>query len=142
MTATDDPADWRRRKIRDWLLQLLRFAITQEASDHASAVSMADEMDAVGLRWRPSGSTFFVRTTEEVCRAIVSADDPTRLTVLQRHARLIDDPRLRRAFEDVVGIGQISGISLGSSSELTEVQPKRRMRRSGDLWKGLRGRAR
>jgi hypothetical protein len=45
--------DWRDRKLQDWLLLLLRFAVTQDPADQLAVLALADEIDAVGLKWRP-----------------------------------------------------------------------------------------
>ena len=98
--------DWLAGRIREWLLLLLRFAITCDPADKAAALAMANEIDALGQRrhvWAPS---FFRRTTEEVCKAIIAPDDPRRISVLKKHIARIDDPRLRRAFHAVVNIEQ------------------------------------
>ena len=42
--------DWRDRKIREWLLLLLRFAVTQEPTDQGAALAVADELDSLGVR--------------------------------------------------------------------------------------------
>jgi hypothetical protein len=59
--------DWRAGRIREWLLLLLRFAITCDPKDQAAAFSIADEIDALGHQWRPSAPSFFRRTSGEVC---------------------------------------------------------------------------
>ena len=102
------PDDWPRRKLREWLLLLLRFAVTREAADEAAAKGMADELDAVGLRASSAVPGFFLRTTAELCAAIVAADGPARSAVLKQHLGRIDDRRLRRAFAAAVGIDQAS----------------------------------
>ena len=38
--------DWRDRQVREWLLLLLRFAITREQSDRSAVLAMADELDS------------------------------------------------------------------------------------------------
>jgi hypothetical protein len=98
--------DWRAERIREWLLLLLRFAVTRNAKDEASASAMADEIDALGRRWRPSAPGFFRRTTDEVCKAMGAPDDAKRATILKKHLARIDDPRLRRAFAAAAGIEQ------------------------------------
>src|SRR5262249_59558238 len=70
-------------RIREWLLLLLRFAITRDGKDQAAALAMADEIDALGQRWRPSAPSFFRRTSGEVCEAIVARVDPTRDAILK-----------------------------------------------------------
>ena len=77
--------DWRAGRIREWLLLLLRFAITCDPKDQAAAFAMADEIDALGLEWRPSAPSFFRRTSGEVCAAITVLEDPRRITILEKH---------------------------------------------------------
>jgi hypothetical protein len=96
--------DWRASRIREWLLLLLRFAITCDPKDQAAVFAMADEIDALGQQWRPSAPSFFRRTSGEVCKAITARDDPKRASILKRHIARIDDPRLRRAFQAVIGL--------------------------------------
>jgi hypothetical protein len=60
--------DWRAGRIREWLLLLLRFAITRNTKDQAAALAMADEIDALGHRWRPSAPSFFRRTSDRRAR--------------------------------------------------------------------------
>ena len=90
--------DWPAERIREWLLRLLRFAVTRDAKDEAAALAMGDEIDAIGQRWRPPGPTFFRRTTDEVCKAITAPDGVERATILKKHLVRIDDARMRRAF--------------------------------------------
>ena len=37
--------EWRTKKVRDWLLAILRFAVTLEQTDRTSVLAMAEEMD-------------------------------------------------------------------------------------------------
>jgi hypothetical protein len=113
--------DWQDGRIREWLLLLLRFAITCDPKDKAAALAMAD---ALGQQCHPSAPTFFRRTTEEVCRAIIAPDDPRRISILKKHIGRIDDPRLRRAFHAVVDIEQ--------RSPFAPSEAKRQ-----NLWRGL-----
>jgi hypothetical protein len=114
--------DWRADRIREWLLLLLRFAITRDARDETAALALADEIDALGLRWRPSAPSFFRRTSGEVCKAIVAPDDPKFAAILKKHIARIDDPRLRRAFQAAVEPEQGARVSF----------------KRPDLWAGLR----
>jgi hypothetical protein len=116
--------EWRAMRIREWLLLLLRFAITRDAKDEAAALALADEIDALGLRWRPSAPSFFRRTCREVCQAIAAPDDPKRAAILKQHLARIDDPRLRRAFQAAV--------------EPEQGAPGASKRKRPDLWTGLR----
>jgi hypothetical protein len=123
--AATGPQDRRADQLREWLLLLLRFAITHEAKDEAAAWAMADEIDALGLRWRPSAPNCFRRTSVEVCKAIAAPAGRERVTVLRKHLARIDDLRLQRAFEAAVELEQGSP---RASSEITQ----------RNLWTGLR----
>jgi len=122
-----DPAsqDWRDKKIREWQLLLLRFAIMREPADRSAVSAFAEELDSVGFSWRPATPSFFRRTSEEVCAAIKAEDTPKQMAVLRKHASRIVDLRLRRAFEGAVGLHQ-------SSCK----QPTLKRKESG-LWNGL-----
>ena len=50
MDSKFDVHAWHEQKLRDWLLLLLRFAITREASDQSAVLSMANELDSLGGR--------------------------------------------------------------------------------------------
>jgi hypothetical protein len=116
-----------QQRIRDWLLLLLRFAITRDPKDEAAAFAMADELDALGLHWRPSAPGFFLRASREVCTAIVEPTGARRTEILRKHARRIDDPRLRQAFQAAVDLYH-------SATRTKRLGVKR-----ADLWKGLKG---
>jgi len=113
--------DWRDRKLREWLLLLLRFAVTREAADRWAVLVMADELDSLGMRWRPAAPSFFVRTSNEICDAILTDHDARSHALLRRHVARIDDPRLRRAFRAAVDLQQPEQQIFGSA-----------------LWRGLR----
>jgi hypothetical protein len=120
--------DWRGRKLQEWLLLLLRYAVTRAASDRSAALAMADELDSLGGQWRPAARRFFLKTTEEVCLAIPAVNDRHNYRVLLRHLTRIDDPRLRRAFQ--------AAIDLQQEIELQR-QSKSKGENGQDLWKGL-----
>ena len=125
MEQAERSPDWRAGRVQGWLLLLLRFAITRDPQDEAAALAMADEIDALGLRWRPSAPSFFRRTSAEVCWAITAPDGPKRAGVLKSHVARIDQPPLRRAFQAAVELEQ----------EMPAASPKSRRR---NLWVGLR----
>jgi hypothetical protein len=100
------PQDWGARQVREWLLLLLRFAVTSDPKDQSATLALADEIDARGLEWRPSAPSFFRRTSNDVCKAITALDDPKRTAILKRHLARIDDPALRRAFRAAVNFGE------------------------------------
>ena len=121
--------DWRDRKVREWLLLLLRFAVTREPSDQSAALAMADELDSLGLRWRPAAPSFFLRTSHEVCRAILAVNDGNNNAVLKMHAARIADPRLRRAF--------LAAVGFQPTSAPQQEGAKSKKRNAPNLWKGL-----
>jgi len=121
--------DWRDRKIREWLLLLLRFAVTQEPTDQGTALAVADELDSLGVDSKRAKPTFFVKTSIEVSKAILAVSDGDNNAVLRRHLARIDDPRLRRAFQAAVGLQE--------ASELPKKSAEGKGRKHQDLWKGL-----
>jgi hypothetical protein len=129
MVVETDAPDCRDRKLREWLLLLLRFAVTRDASDQSAVLAMADELDSLGLRWRPAAPSFFLRTSNEVCEAIIAVGDGHNNPILRRHVARIDDPRLQRAFRAAVGL---RGTSWPPQQSAQDKGNKYR-----DLWKGL-----
>lgn len=90
------------RRIREWLLGILRFAITLERCDRGVAIDLAAEMDRLGSDKWQSGFSYFTRTSAKLCDCIVAKRDLDKLAVLRLYIGRIDDDRLRRAFEGVV----------------------------------------
>jgi hypothetical protein len=119
-----DADQWQKWKIQEWLILLLRFAVTRDQNDRSAALAFATELDRAGSS-KACSPTFFLRTSQEVCQAIVGEDDPTRLAVLSTHCRRIEDDRLRRTFRTAVGL---------------ETASHKKNRKSRDLWKRLRPR--
>src|SRR5262245_10167923 len=117
--------DWRACRIREWLLLLLRFAITCDPEDQAAAFAMADEIDALGLEWRPSAPSFFRRTSGEVCAAITALEDPKRATILKDHSHA----------STILDCGEPFKLqsTLSEDRRLPPYEEKRR-----DLWAGLK----
>jgi hypothetical protein len=132
MRADTGSHDWKDRKVRDWLLLLLRFAITREPSDRSAALAAADELDSLSGQWRPSGPRFFLRTSEEVCTAIVSPATKHSNAALRRHIARIQNLRLKQAFEAALGRQW--------TAKPPQEGAKNKRRRGQDLWKGLRTR--
>ena len=124
--------DWRYRKVREWLLLLLRFAVTREATDQAAALALADQLDSLGLGRKPAKPGFFVKTNIEVSNAILALRDGENDTVLRTHLARIDDPRLKRAFRAAVGLHDASETRAGNGEDKRQKHP--------ELWKGLSAR--
>jgi hypothetical protein len=120
--------DWTEPLVREWLLLLLRFAITRQPSDRSAVCAVAEQLDSLGRQGTPSAFRFFRRTSEEVCRAIVAGDGENE-SIIRRHIARIEDPKLQRAFLAAVGLPTISKQVQRSTNQ--------RRQRSRDLWKGL-----
>jgi hypothetical protein len=114
---------WRTGKVRDWLLAILRFAVTLDQSDRAAVLTMAREMDRSGSNAEPAFA-FFLRTSAELCNAIADKDNPKRVAALQSHLKRIDDHRLRRTFQAATEFDPRATVSS-------------RADKRGDLWTGL-----
>jgi hypothetical protein len=91
-----DRNGWQAKKIRDWLLAIIRLAITLEQTDRETVLAIAQEMDGLGFVPGRSSFSYFLRTSTDVCRAVADRDDPSRTAILRRHVAAIDDRRLRR----------------------------------------------
>ncbi len=95
--ATEDS-----RRIREWLLGILRFTVTLEQCDRTAAMCLAAEMDRLGAATTQSGFNYFTRTSAKLCDCIAGKRDIDKLTELRLHIHRIDDHRFRRAFEGVL----------------------------------------
>jgi hypothetical protein len=124
--------DWSEPMVQEWLLLLLRFAITRQPSDRSTVRVMAMQLDSLGRQGPPSAFRFFRSTSEEICRAILAYGDDQGERVLRRHLARIDDPRLRRTFQAAVGLPTIP--------KQVQRSVTSRERRGWDLWKGLASR--
>lgn len=115
--------DRHAEQIEDWLLAVLRFAVTRNPIDRSSVMSMARAMDCAGQPAQYVAFAFFSRASAELCAAIVNENDPSRTGILRRYIARMDNPRLRRAFEAAVGAQVVT----------TADKPNPR----ADLWRGL-----
>jgi len=118
--------DWPAQKVREWLLAILRFAVTLDQADLAAVQAIAIEMDRLGSHPDAAGFAFFARSSAEFCHAITNKADPNSAAVLHRQLARIDDPRLRRALEAALDC---------------EKRTARKIKKRDDsnLWKGLTG---
>jgi hypothetical protein len=87
---------WHTTKVRDWLLAIVRFAVTLDESDKQTILAIAQEMDGLGSLPGRSSFSYFARTSHELCRAIADRDNPNGTAILRRHLGTIDDRRLRQ----------------------------------------------
>lgn len=92
-------------KVREWLLAILRFAITLQAADRTAALTMAESMDRLGANVALASFDFFVRTSIAFRDGIAAGGDPEKTAALRRQLKRIEDEWLRRAFEAVLGEG-------------------------------------
>jgi hypothetical protein len=111
------------RRIREWLLGFLRFAVTLEQRDRAAVMCLAAEMDRFGASTTQSGFSYFTRTSAKLCDCITAKHDLDKLAELCLHIEKIDDRRLRRALE---------GALFAKRKSARSRQPDREY-----LWKGL-----
>jgi hypothetical protein len=87
------------RRIREWLLGILRFAVTLEQCDRAAVMCLAAEMDRLGASTTQSGFSYSTRTSTKLCDCIAAKHEFDKLAELCLHIEKIDDRRLRRALE-------------------------------------------
>jgi hypothetical protein len=114
---------------RDWLLAVLRYAVTREEADRATVLVLAEAMDLRGAdRTKQSSFEFFRRSSIEFCRAIVDHTDPRRPDIIRGYLRRIDNQRLRRAIE--------AAVDLPDQTRSQQTSPRRRLN-DRQLWKGL-----
>jgi hypothetical protein len=111
---------------RDWLLAILRFAVTLERNDRAAVLALARGLDRPGTGEVATTFAFFARTSFEFCNAIADKNDLNGIAVLRRHLARIDDPRLKRALEAAIDI-RPTAIRAPTAGKYC----------NGDLWRGL-----
>lgn len=110
----------RTKMVRDWLLAILRFAVTLEQADRAAVMTVADEMDRLGRYAEDQPKfEFFGKTSFELCAAISDRTDPNTNSVLRVHLKRIEDLRLRRALEAAIEFGTFSAAAENSSKSRT-----------------------
>jgi hypothetical protein len=91
-------ADFRTKMVRDWLLALLRYAVTLHDADKSAVLVIAEEIDKLGSRAEDqSAFIFFCRTSADLCSAILDKQNLKASAVLRLHLKRIDDRRLRSA---------------------------------------------
>jgi hypothetical protein len=112
------------RRIREWLLGILRFAVTLEQRDRAAVMCLAAEMDRLGASTTRSGFSYFTRTSTKLCDCIAAKHEFDKLAELCLHIEKIDDRRLRRALE--------GALFAKRNKSVRSRQPDREY-----LWKGL-----
>jgi hypothetical protein len=122
--SISDPLVRESRRIREWLLGILRFAVTLEPRDQAAVMCLAAEMDRLGANTTQSGFSYFTRTSTKLCDCVAAKDDFDKLVQLCLYIEKIDDRRLRRALE--------GALLAKRNKSVRSRQPVREY-----LWKGL-----
>jgi hypothetical protein len=123
-SISDPSAREESRRIREWLLEILRFAVTLEQCDRAAVMCLAAKMDRLGGGTIQSGFSYFTRTSAKLCDCIIAKHDFDKLAELCLYIEKIDDRRLRRALEAALFAKRNKSARSG--------QPDRE-----HLWKGL-----
>lgn len=113
------------RKVRAWLLTVLRFAVTREAADRLCVIEAARAIDRNNADSHDPSFSFFVRTSVSLCDAIAGPDHAARDAALRRYFDFIDDRRLRAVLEAATGL----------RVETPAGAPA--VRKPRNLWKGL-----
>jgi hypothetical protein len=104
--STSTLKEW--RKIRAWLLAILRFAVTLEQSDRTAVTLLAADMDCAGSGSGQATFTYFARASARFCDCILARANPEKAAELRLHISRIDDDCLRRAIEAAVfGTGAV-----------------------------------
>jgi hypothetical protein len=130
MRDSSAQAECRTKMVSDWLLAILRYAVTLHDADKSAVLVIAEEIDKLGSHSEePPAFKFFRRTSIELCSAILDAQNSNKSAVLHLHLKRIDDCRLRRAFEAAID---------EDTSPATSDADKMKKRGAQDLWKGLR----
>jgi hypothetical protein len=91
-------------QISNWLLALLRFAVSLQESDKIAFLATARLLDGGKPQFDAPTFSFFSRTSAELCAAIVSRDDPGSHAILRSYLGRIEDPHLRRVLEAAIGL--------------------------------------
>ena len=130
VTEEHERDEWRSRKVTDWLFLLLRYAIIRDENDRTAVFALAREMDSLGTRFGLADHGFFLRTSAEVCEAIVQPHNSRSFRLLRTHAQRIEHPRLRNCFRTAVDLADVARMPNDRAS-------KRSM--PANLWDGLRG---
>jgi hypothetical protein len=126
MSDFASPEERQQQQIADWLLAILRFAVTRQEPDRMSALTMANDMDRPSAHAESNSFAFFANTTKELCDVIANEHTPQRLRVLRQHLGRIGNRRLRAAIEAATGL-QERGTAATAHPESVRAY----------LWKGL-----
>ena len=116
-----------RERIEEWLLAILRFAVTRDEADRAALMATAADMDRPCGHFMQSDFSFFVRTSGDICDVVAGRERVVKITVLHRYLREIGNDRLRRALAAALDIERPATTRIGKLG-----RPY-----GDDLWRGL-----
>jgi hypothetical protein len=91
------------QQLENWLLALLRYAITRRETDRTAVESLARAMDSLGSRFDLPDFDFFARNSRRLCDAMENSEVGAQAQ-LEQLLKRIESPRLRRAFEGVLDV--------------------------------------
>ncbi|MCK9908556.1 hypothetical protein MXD81_05420 [Microbacteriaceae bacterium K1510] len=114
MSDLATPEQRQRERITDWLLAVLRFAVTRNEADRASLLATANELDRPQLTAEVGSFAFFRTTTIELCATIAGKHDEQRVKILRRHFNHIGNLRLRAALEAATGLKEADQVPAAS----------------------------
>jgi hypothetical protein len=104
MPIRRDDAEWRERKLHDWLFAMMRFAVTLEEVDRRAALARAGDLDALGSMRGRATFRYFARTSALVCRAIADSAYADRDAILRRFVDAIGKRHLREVFATALSL--------------------------------------
>jgi len=104
-----DDAEWRERRLHDWLLAVVRFAVMLEAADRRAVLARAREMDGLGSARGRVTFSYFAHTSTLVRGAIADQAYPDRDAVLRRFVCAISKRRLREVLIAAVALDPAHG---------------------------------
>jgi hypothetical protein len=82
--------EWRSKKVRDWLLAILRFAVTLRDEDRSAVMVAAEEIDRLGKSSEDqSAFKFFRNTSIEICSAILEKQNSRGSAVLYQVPKIV-----------------------------------------------------
>src|ERR1700694_4163021 len=130
MSLNFSGVEWNAKTLRAWQLAILRFAVTLDNADRLAVMAIANEIDRLGPQHdgKPDFS-FFRRTREELCAAILRPNELTT-TLLRQYLARIDDDRLKRVFGATIEADQPKLSSVSKS-----------FNRDNGFWGGLSSRS-
>jgi len=73
-------------------------------SDKQTVLTLAMELDRLGTQSDRSPFTFFYRTSMDICRAISISEDPSRIAILKRCLKMIENRHFRHVMAAAFGL--------------------------------------